>query len=711
MRKGLVVFALMFLAFWGCSKFKVANFVAPVWDTQFSMPIFDRTYTLGEILYKDSTLVLNGDTTYLQTYPNSNMYFLERSQEIKGIQIGTYLSMSAVPDVNVSGVLNSFTIDSPDSVHYSVPYPNGITQGQTLPVPAIPATHVENGPDNDQGFANYDSATISKGELSIKIHNGYPATVYFQGSEINLLDAHGGPLPIPLDSIQANDTYETTLSLEGRVLTNKPVISFTYSSDGVSGNQTYQSTSLLSFAMGFSELEVSHAHAIVPPQTPIEVDTSLVLSEGDMVTSAVISSGVLTVSMTNRFNMAVSPVTLVINSLLDPQGNPLTRQFHLSAAGTSGDMHDETIDLAGFTLNMADPFGNPSDSLRYTVTIGIPGSQGQFIDIDQSNSIETTFGMPNGLTFRSFTGQIHPKDAFPFASDTQRVDMGDFRSKFRGGITFLGDSTHFRFTIRKYGFPYFIHISLVPINTSSGASSTIPIAADTVIYPQDLLPAGQENTLKLGRIFADALNEFARTYGKIPDAFVIEGYARVNPTAADVAPYFLYTPPTGVRTIHDTDKINITNTITLPLQVGIADTNGAPASFIDTSTVDSGLSAKLTKIDTASISFDVNNGLPLNVTILAELLDTNNVVTPLDSIVIPAAEVASDGSVVSSTFHHSPVVLTADQAREFGNSRIIYTYHFLTALGLQPVPFLKTNTISLKVYGTFKFRVDKNTLK
>ncbi len=702
MKKGVLYASIMAvtLAMVGCSKYKVASFVMPSCNTQLSAPIFDRTYTLGEILQKDSLVVSNGDTTLINTYPSTGLYYVQRTQEIQGIPVGANLSMPAIPVTPMTQGLSSFSINSPDSIDYSIPYLGGVTKGQTATVPPIPST-TENNLGPQVPFGNYTSATISNGLLHVRISNGYPATVYFDSGSVNILDAHGNPLPIPLDSLKADSTFDTTLQLAGRVLTNNPTLSFTYSSNGSGTSQTYQSDNLLSFNMGFTTLEVSQANAIVPSQPPVVIQHGLPLTDNDQISSATISSGIISLNVTNQFNMAVAPVTLVINSL-DSQSVPFTRQFSLSAAGSPGSSYAESINLSGFTLNMSDAYGNPSDSIRCTVTVGIPGSQGQFINIDVSNTIESSFSTSD-IVFSSFTGIIHPKNIFSFASDTQRVDLGDFNSKFSGGITLLGDSTHLRFRIRSHGFPYFVHVSLTPMNSSlPNAVSSVSADTSLVIYPD------QDNVIGLGARFANVLNSLAINYGKIPDEFIVSGYAKVNPVAADVP--FAFTPQTQPGTLDDTDKINITNTITLPMQVGILN-----ASFRDTTNkpvFDSTTSARMGDVDSAKVSFDVNNGLPMTVFIRASLLDTlTGAVTPLDSLSIPAADVNQDGSVRFPTFQHNPLVLTGTQAKSFASSRMIFLFQFFTPLGnpvgSQPVPFTKTNSISLKVYGNFAFKVDK----
>lgn len=205
MRKGIITFSIIvsLLAFFGgCSKFKVNSFVAPIWDTQFSAPLFDRTYTLGEILYKDST--------YLYTTPPSNVFSIFTSQDIAGIPVAGNLEIASVPALNASQVLGNFTINSPDSIHYGIL--NKLPANTNGPVPQFQTDTVISPRD---AFSNYKSATISNGILQVVIHNGYPAPIYFENGSIYLLDANNNPLSIPIDTIQVNSTAVADLPLRG----------------------------------------------------------------------------------------------------------------------------------------------------------------------------------------------------------------------------------------------------------------------------------------------------------------------------------------------------------------------------------------------------------------------------------------------------------------------------------------------------------------
>ncbi len=703
MRRRLVLSAVVsLLALWGCSKFKVAPFVAPTWDTQFSAPLFDRTYTLGEILYKDSVTTAGGDTTYLDT-TSSGIFEISRSQAIKGIPVGDNLEMASVPGATFSQTQGDFTIDSPDSIHYGIP--NKVPANTTTLVPKFQS---DTSLAPTIGFKNYASATISNGVLHLAIHNGYPAPVWFANGKIYILDAAGNPISLPVDTVQPNSTWSADISLNYHTLSQSPNVSFTYGSDGLPPPQTatYESDTLLAISMSFSKLEVSKAFAKVPQQNPIALSQSIVLVAGTKVNTANIKSGELDLTITNGFNMSLSPVDLVINSL-DSQGVALKRTFNLD----SGQSISSTIDLSGWQLNMSDA-GVPTDSLHYTITVGIPGSNNRFVDVDSSNSVNATFGMSN-LVFSYFSGVIHPLNTFEIANDTQPIDLGDFKKNLTGGITLEGDSTKLDLKIRSAGFPYLVHLSLKPF------SSVLPNPAVDSVDTFVVIRPDQPNIVGIGSSFVRAINNFAIREQKIPDEFIIGGSAIVNPQTTDLPANIrpLYTlDPNAIGTIADTDKINITNTITMPLEIGIV--NGSYTDMTSKPAFDSSLSAKLGEVDSGDVHFDITNGLPLQLKFIPQLVDTSyaDSVTTLDSIVVAAALLDNNGIVTMAIPSQNKIMLSPTQAKKFSRSYLKFNFSVITPVsdptdypnGGQPVPFSKDYSIRLKVYADLTFKVDKN---
>ena len=519
MRKGTIVFPLFvsLLVLFGCSKFKVGSFVMPSWNMELDAPIFNRTYTLQEILWKDSTMVSNGDTTFIQSVGASQTFQLFRSQSINAVSVGNNLKISAVPTTYVSQSPSDFSIANPPPIHYASVIP-GIHTGSVPSVPAIPAQ--SNNLTPVDAFTNFNNATFSSGNFTLALHNGYPAAINFVNG-LNLIDYFGKQvnIPVPGNSIAANTTVTLQpFSLAGITLSNQPAISFTYSSNGPSNPATIQSDTVVTYSASLSNVRVSSANAIVPRQPDILINNSVVLVDSNKVSTASIANGTLSFFVTNNFAMNDS-VYLQIAGLITSTGKAFADSFLLPAGGSIPKQYS----LANYTLNMADPVtGQPTDSLRYSVKATIPGSGGSLINISTSDSVNAQFSL-TALQLNSFTGEVHLKDLVSIPPDTQKVSLSDFSSKFNGTITF-SPSTQLVLNVNSSGgFPTHAHIVLIPANTLYPSIYADSAVVDTVIYPG-------VNHVIIGQKFVNVLNEFTATPPHVmPDEFIISGYVRDKP--------------------------------------------------------------------------------------------------------------------------------------------------------------------------------------
>lgn len=694
MNKGVLYASVMAIVFAliGCSKYKVASFVMPSWNTQLSAPLFNRTYTLQEILSKDSAMVSDGDTTYLAPSGPSGLYELSRSQPINSVSMGDQLLVNGVGPTRTSQGPADYAIDSPNPIHYAQVNPS-LPVGSNVPAPAISPPVTTTVPP-DQPFNNFTSATFSSGELQATVHNGYPATMVFQDS-IKVEDASGNTLlyiPIPGDTLAPGQTTTQNVSLANTTLPNNPQLVMTYSSPGSGGTLvTFQSDTLMAITFNVINAHVKAANAIIPQQPPVVHHERIKLADSNMVQTASIDSGYMNISVDNGFPFS-APIQVVVNSLKDPSGNPLTLDFTLGAAGTPGSSYQQDVSLQGYTLEMADAYGNPTDTVRYTVTAEIPGSGGQFVNISVADSVQSSFVIST-TRFSSFTGVVHLNHSVKVSPDTQVVNLGDFRNKFSGIITY-SDSTKLILDIRKTGgFPWLVHLKFIPSSSKLNLPPVDSVVVEQLVYP------GRVNIIRLGSALVNVLNNYSSQTQTMPDKFVISGYVIVNPTSTD-----------GTITI--SDVMNGTATLTMPLDLGIS-----KGLFSDTTKTpvikDSSTAANMGNVDSGRVVFEINNGLPVKLSFITQLLDTTTgqVVgtLPADSIIIPAAtDFNSDGTVRTPMFSKNQIILTHDQAVELGRAYMRTVFRVRTVPDLATVLFTKNNTISVKAYANFAFKVDSN---
>lgn len=693
MKKGVLYASIIAVVFAmiGCSKYKVASFVMPSWDTQFAAPLFNRTYTLWEILSKDSVMVANGDTTLLQAKPPDYVFTLFRTQNLNADSVGDNLKITSIPTTTADQNPVDFQIDPPNPVNYALVDPS-LPVGVTGPVPAIPQR--SDTLDPDLPFNNFRSATFTEGTVTVSVHNGYPTPVTFSPTGLTVTDISNNKIfdiPVTPNPLGAGQTVLLTHTLAGYTLPNNPRVAFTYSADStVSG--TIQSDTILAFTISLSGMRASQAVAVVPKQNPYSINRSIKFTDGNKVKTADIKNGTLTLTVSNGFEVP-DTIDLVLKSLVKQsnRNDTLRTSFVLQPLQSNFTM---PIDLAGYELTMADQYGNPTDSLLYRATATSPGSRAlpdSFVTVSTSQSIHSEFALTD-LQLSSFTGEVHLKNAISIPTDTQNVNLGDFRTKFSGAVEF-GPSTQLELNVMGIGFPCLAHITLIPASSVSSSPPVDSAVVDTVILPG-------MNRITLGQSFVNALNAFARAKNTIPDQFIISGYVLVNPS-----------PYTTTGTVSDTDKVAGTGTISMPFDLGIIN-----ATYIDTTKsaviTDSSTSAKMDNVDSGRVVVEIWNGLPLDITMIGQLIDTTTHAVimnfPGDSIRIAAADINADGSVRDSVFSKNPVSLTSEQAKNLGRSYMRFFFRLATPPGATTVPFKKDNDISLRVYGNFAFKVDKN---
>ncbi len=418
--------------------------------------------------------------------------------------------------------------------------------------------------------------------------------------------------------------------------------------------------------------------AIPPTTLPLQPDSSFQSFQ-----AATLKSGTLEVTITNDY-----PANIILQNgidLYDPSDGRAI--LNISVPGNtlaSYQTYETSQPLAGITLP-----NNPYIRL----TLSSPGSANP-ATIQTDTVVAVSFKLSDAVA-DSVSGVVHLGAPIALTTDTQKVDLGDFGRKFNGSVIF-SDSTKLTLNLSLTGqFPDSIYIVLVPANSTIRNGPIYPVAVNTKIFPG-------KNVVYPGPAFVDALNRFSIATNTIPDEFIMNGFVVVNPGL----PYV-----NGILT--SSDELGGTGTINMPVYLGIMN-----ATYIDTTAkpvFDSSTSAKMSDVDTASIVFEINNGLPLQDTLRTQLIDTvTGSITNLDSIIVhapPATDFNTDGTIIAPIFSKKTVILTGSQAKEFGRSYMRFKWSFWTPLGDTTVPFTKKNTISLKVYGNLAFNVNKNTFK
>jgi hypothetical protein len=398
--------------------------------------------------------------------------------------------------------------------------------------------------------------------------------------------------------------------------------------------------------------------------------------------SATISNGTLTVTIRNSY-----PATIDFNDgldIMDSSNNQIILNIPIAASLAPNQTYTTTQSLAGYTF---------PNNLVVSFVYSSPGSNVP-AEIQSDTLISISLRLSESIA-SSIKGEVHLKDPIDIPADTEKVDLGDFKTKFSGGIIF-SDSTKLRLKINLTGgFPSFVHLVLIPSNDNVYGG---PV--DSAIVEQIIYPGSQTNVVSFGPDFVRAVNRYSEAYHVIPNEFIMSGYVIVNPG-----------PTYASGTITDKDSVTGTGTVILPFDLAINN-----ATFTDTTGIDSGIRKKLNYVDSGRVVFETTNGLPLDIVLITQFIDTltGNVVMnfPSDSIRIPAANIFNaDGTVRTPMFSHNEIFMTKEEAKALSHSNMKFIFRLATPLGSQTVPFTANSTISLKVYANLAFEAGQDTFK
>jgi|GEM_PF-885636 len=706
MQKSHIVSLLLLLLvlFGGCTRKFPSTFVMPKWDTQLSAPIFNHTYTLGELLGKDTVLVSNGDTTFIRSMWSSGILAVSKDQRINSTRVGANLKIESIPAVNVAQSLGTFDINPPLPIGFLMKLSKIIDTTGIIgrKVPAPPISGISDTLKPTSGFDQFKQVTISSAQLQYSVFNGYAAKISLPNGLV-IADSLNNPLltiRVPGDTLGAYQSYSTTQQISNLNMPYNPHVILKVSSPGSTTPVTIRSDTLVALNFSLQNIKVTSAVAKIPSQSPVVIDRRIGLVDSNKIISASIQSGTLSISITNRFDIS-SQVQLTIWGLKSSTGVPLTINVPLDRVGNKlnpnpGSTYSNQISLANYTLDLRDNNGNPTDSIHYTINATIPGSSGQYVQISTSDSIYATLGLSN-LQIGSLTGIVHLKNPISIPTDTQNIDLGDFRRKFNGSVRF-SDSTQLALKIYlSGGFPFRAHLSIVPRNSTTNSNFS-----DSAVVDQVLNPGPQGNVIILGHSFVNILNSFTGASGNLPDQLVISGSIIVNP-------YY------NVGTITSSDSVYGTASILLPFDLGI--TQATYSDSTDKPVFKEDVNKKLDYVDSGQVVFEINNGLPLGIKFHAELVDTttHQVVLnlpkngPFD--ILPATDFNPDGTVRTPVFSTNTVSLTGSEAKLFSTSYMRFHFEVETTPGKQTVAFARKSSISLKAYGNFGFRVEQDAFK
>ena len=357
---------------------------SPAWNTQFVLPLVNRTYTMSEIVDKIDQEGVSIDA-------DSNVIFSVQ-REIDTVELdGNNLT---------TGNLSYMAFEQIGLVDIPAPTPAPVTLDITLIgglaafVPgAIPATSFSI--DSDVPAAdNYTSVGIVSGKAYVIVDNDLGFDI--SASSVELWDVTYNrsigtdvfPMPIP-----DGGSDSVLFDLSGRTISDNIQARVTASTPGglVLSTSGKQITTSLRFD---GDLTVGAATAEIPELNRSFTQT-VTLSENDAIHRATLSAGSLQVAIGNQTNLTAQ-IVIIFPDLVNGSV-PLT--FSRTVGPIASSLIN--VNLAGYELQPVDLTVPQSFRIEFEATI--PATAPQKVTISQSQQFIVDASL-TGLTFDTVTG-------------------------------------------------------------------------------------------------------------------------------------------------------------------------------------------------------------------------------------------------------------------------------------------------------------------
>ncbi len=375
---------------------------APVWDTQLTVPLVNRTYAMPEIISKIDQDAISFDN-------DSNVVF-SVEQGLDTVELDASNLTTASLNYNVSQQLGEISIAAPsvDPAAVSLASIPGLPQIFPATVPVTSFDIATSFPP----VAGLTMAQVSSGQIWVVATNNLGIDL---SSVILSLDDNGFFQSLGSASfsggITDGESDSLLFDLGGKTISNSFAASTICQTNG--GTITSPDGKQFEFAIHFpTDLSVTAATAEVPALSR-DFGDAVSLQESDIITGALLNGGQIALTVTN--NSALDATLDISIPDLKLGGVPLTLSQPISAFGSEV----VNIGLAGYQLAPADV--TLPQQLPVNISAVVPGSGSNQVTVNSSNNFSVQASL-SGLSFSSVTG-VFTGTSMTIAPIVQAIDV------------------------------------------------------------------------------------------------------------------------------------------------------------------------------------------------------------------------------------------------------------------------------------------------
>jgi len=673
------IIAVGVLLSWQCID-PPAEPILPTWDTDISIPLANRVYLLEELVQKNpdllgvdeyGVLVYSFSDTVVNT-PFGDLIRLSPERADFSFDVGSYTLTPDDVEFEVS-VADYLEVEHP----YEGPSPGVAPVYLTGDIPEVESIQymiIESG----------EARLTMRNEtgMPVEIEDGLRIRNSDDGSEVAHFDYEG--------IIDPEETVTSAVDLEDIRVYRDMEYSFEFSSPS-SDYVEIPDDPVLSFTLGFDDLEVSEAEARIPGQELAgSFNGEIVIDDSTFITEAWFSQGILNFTIENSIDLDI-PFTISIPDLRS-RDNP-SQTYSISRTVPRGSEDAFSISLQEWMIQTS----TVTNSLSYTVRLGTIEETGDFRTFNAADQLNGTINQNESsgdeLIVEQIEGIIAPTEYAVF--ERVNLNIGEAADYFEGDITF----SDVRLNLDLFfdgGYDALADIYIIGENKDG--------VRDSLMIPDDqrLIVAQDPSTIILDESNS-TIAEFLSTFTpNLPDELIITGNLLVNP---------LYEP----GYIDVTNKLQTSIHFDVPFDIGIRD--GIVSDTLAIGEADDDIDRDIFDyINHGRMYFETDNGIPAGMDLRIQLLNGEGAVLrafPLEgkpAIAIKSAPVNSVGFVNGTSGKDVRTLeLTRDDIqmlRQADKSELLLGIN--TNNERETVKFTSQDSIRIKIYATFNVRADFN---
>jgi hypothetical protein len=687
-RKILLLFGIPFFIFLsGCFE-KPSEPVLPTWDVDLTVPILDKTFTLGELVEKD--------TTYLKVGAGNQIYY-STSEKLDATKIGDNLKISDI-STSASTKLGNFEIKNPGTISASIKaydiFPSlssNLPPGNYIVPSNAPGQTVTT---NFTAFDNFQQVTFDGGIIKVTVNNGLPVPLQFPNG---LAIYNSNDLTTPIltlfenATINANSELTATADLAGKTLPANLSLKVTVLSPGSGGQQVYLDVNqmFVTVSASLENLSIASASAKIPSQTePVVISDSFVLEpnepQPDLINEVNFKSGSMKIKVVNGIDLGLNGSITLYNFVRKSDNTPLQIPLNIGRKNSASNTLTFNLNLADYKL-----VGNLTNTVDYKVEVRTEDTGNEYRTVSKNDGLSAEITLQN-IVIESISGKAKPRE---ISFEEQKIDLAglkDYREKFKGSIKF--DDIQVEINLVKTAqFTFDLNLKIKGVNTRTGKvdSIEIPLAQRRFSGSTHRIVLNKSNSN-----IVNFINSFASQ--ELPEYLIVTGSVFLNPNYE-------------VGRVSSSDSVYGSISVSFPASVGISN-----AVFEDTSEVNELSDESKKEIDKTNygkLFVEIENGLGVDVRFRAKILgvtmDSLLSIPKDNDFMINPAPVGSDGFSSGTTRYINVIELNRNEIQKFKDMKFVRSFiSIATANNGGIVKFRTTDSLKVKIYGRVNYRVE-----